>query len=178
MSNDVEIRDSEDSDHASDGDEDESFNRTGEESSQQPKKFRSKVYSYFEWIPNEKNKSIGKWRCTICGKEYSARVSTLKNHLDRSHKTLWDTGNETQSDIRNFMKKIPKKVQIDKRGFQDRLIKFIVCSNQPFTLVEEPEFLELINYVSGDNKLTIPPKSTTIRESVLQLFKTEKEALK
>ncbi|CAG7668801.1 unnamed protein product, partial [Allacma fusca] len=77
-----------------------------------PTAVRSKYYSFFTWVPDQKHSGQGKWKCKTCGNEYvvskGGGTGSLKNHLDRSHKNLLpviEGGNShlpNQQDIRRF----------------------------------------------------------------------------
>jgi hypothetical protein len=70
------------------------------------------------------------------------------------------------------------KEPISEEGFRSRLLKFIISSNQPFSLVEEPDFRELINYTSKQNPLVAVSSRRTIRSDLEKLHGQEKANLR
>jgi hypothetical protein len=70
------------------------------------------------------------------------------------------------------------KEPISEEGFRSRLLKFIISSNQPFSLVEKPDFRELINYTSKQNPLVAVPSRRTLRTDLEKLYGQEKATLR
>lgn len=63
---------------------------------------------------------------------------------------------------------------LSKLGAEKKLIKFMITSVQPFTLVEEEEFREYVMFLSQGSKLTELPSARTVRRRVAEQFKEYK----
>ncbi|CAG7733964.1 unnamed protein product [Allacma fusca] len=134
----------------------------------------SKYYSFFTWVPDQKRSGQGKWKCKTCGNEYvvskGGGTGSLKNHPDRSHKNLLPVIdkeihicqiNKTSED---FSRAINCKDGIRRKLPKPDFVKddkFLVTSNQPFSLVEEEEFRNFVGYCSGNNLAANFPSRTT-----------------
>ena len=56
------------------------------------------------------------------------------------------------------------------KRFKDALTNFIVATDQPFNLVEQPPFQELIQMISKDTSVTDLPSRTTMTTIIQQKF--------
>jgi len=73
-------------------------------------------------------------------------------------------------------KKLPQTVT--KEGFKEKLVKFIISTDQPFSIVEDEAFKQLIEYCSRDNPITKLPGQTTTRDDILKKFEDERNKIK
>jgi hypothetical protein len=72
-----------------------------------------------------------------------------------------------------------KSSPLSQEDFEEKLLAHVLCSGQPFTLVEEVEFRELIRSCLGDRKDDISiASSRTIRRMIDQMFHREKAYIK
>lgn len=64
--------------------------------------------------------------------------------------------------------------EITKETFRQKLIEFMVCTDQAFTLVDEPTFRDLIDYCSGGNKECGLFSAKTARTLIVDLYNEKK----
>ena len=142
----------------------------------EPSKKRSWVWRYFTNI-------LGEVRCTICNivMEYYGPTINLAWHLSHGHelskKTIYaslrqDAGLVSASDSEeeseteelnngNYSFSKTKKQKLD-----DKLVDFIACSNQPFSVVQNPQFKKFIEEaIPGYN----PPSRFTLSRRLIPL---------
>jgi len=85
---------------------------------------------------------------------------------------------ETNTLTKIFTKKIKTSLQLTEDCFKESLVKFIVTSNQPFTLVEEEDFRNLISLISKNEDVTRIPCAKTIKSWVRDMYERELARLK
>lgn len=67
---------------------------------------------------------------------------------------------------------------ITKETFRQKVISFIVCSDQPYTIVENQFFVDLIDYCSGGNDNCKLFSAKTAAENISKLFDDKKASMK
>lgn len=96
----------------------------------------------------------------------------MVNHMKRKHASMFS----------NEMSKIESsKVEnrlVTKEIFRQKISKFIVCSDQAFTIVENPYFIDLIDYCSGGNEACKLFSAKTAKEDIDKLYSEFKSNLK
>lgn len=110
-------------------------------------------------------------------------TGSLHNHLKLKHPAIYaqlkeptTTASENSNSILKFVQPNPtaKMETLTQETFQLKLISHVICSNQPFTLVEEVEFRKLLNYCLGSNSTTIKiPKSANTMKKWIEDFYVE-----
>lgn len=97
-------------------------------------------------------------------------TGTLVNHMKRKHPTTYF--NEVPPELPETEKRI-----VTKEIFQQKVIKFLVCTYQPFTIVEDPFFKEIIDYCSEGNDSCELFSAATAKNHVTQLFSEYKTSI-
>lgn len=71
----------------------------------------------------------------------------------------------------------PPPQPVTQTGFIDRLINFIIATDQPFNIVENEEFCELVKYVSKSNDNIKMPKRKSVKKLIHDKFVEERKKL-
>ncbi|KAJ6648282.1 putative AC transposase [Pseudolycoriella hygida] len=83
-------------------------------------------------------------------------MGTLNNHMNRNHKSIFDSEKRIREETVAAEKGHPitsyTPRTITSEIFRHKIVMFMICTDQPFTLVEDEFFRDLINYCSSDNK--------------------------
>lgn len=83
-------------------------------------------------------------------------TGSLTNHMNRSHRLVFeDAKKEKAATAKPEQLALNQETgprEITKEIFRKKLIEFMLCTDQAFTLVEDPYFRDLIDYCSGGNK--------------------------
>ncbi|KAJ6643111.1 putative AC transposase [Pseudolycoriella hygida] len=128
-----------------------------------PNKTRSPVYKFFEW-----DEQICKWKCTTCNVTYALQESgstgSLVNHMKRKHVSMYN------NEISNVESTKPENRVITKEGFRQQIAEFIVCCDQPFTIVENPYFIDLVDFCSGGNEACKLFSAQTAKEDIDKMY--------
>ncbi|CAG8695097.1 957_t:CDS:2, partial [Racocetra persica] len=129
------------------------------------------VWSYFSWNANNTNII-----CNICQQLYSpgTGVSTIKEHFTKNHKTEWEQIEQQlilphKSTEVYSIKKDPKKIAL----INAILIRWIICDQQPFSIVENDEFNLLIKMLNPWYKL---PSRQTISLKIQEFYEKQHNA--
>lgn len=87
------------------------------------------------------------------------------------------TDTDQQSVLSYFIdgSKLPSTFTVEE--FRKKLVKFVVATNQAFTIVESQEFKDLISYAGVQNKKLIINGADTLRNDIQTTFKEKKEML-
>lgn len=94
----------------------------------------------------------------------SGSTGSLVNHMKRKHLSMF---NEEISRI------VPSKVEkrlVTKEIFRQKISHFIVCCDEPFTIVESPYFIDLIDYCSEGNEACKLFSAKTAKEDIDKLY--------
>lgn len=109
----------------------------------------------------------------------------MLNHMKSSHKSKLTEADKTTDEkqkITTFYTpskaQVPKNEPVTEEGFQAKLISFIVHSNQPFRVVEDPHFSDLVNYLSRNNPKIKLPCAKTLRSWISNAYEKEKLKIK
>ncbi|CAG8735750.1 2719_t:CDS:1 [Cetraspora pellucida] len=131
------------------------------------------VWSHFSWSANNTNII-----CNICQQRYNpgTGVSTIKEHFTKNHKTEWEQIEQQllfphKSTEVYSMKKDPNKIAL----INAILIRWIICDQQPFSIVKNDEFNLLIEILNPWYKL---PKQQTISLKIQDLYEKQYEMFK
>lgn len=177
--------------------EDRIAENSAQSSAEKPKSTRAIVYQFFEWV-NETNQykcSICEYVCCLvhvsmmianyysilmfCRKQYSVPKSggtgSLNNHMNRKHKTIFDNAKNVKAVADG--RTIPSSsapLKITSEMFRHKIVMFMICSDQPFTLVEDEFFRDLINYCSSENKECQLFCAKTAKRSIEALYNENK----
>lgn len=92
--------------------------------------------------------------------------------------TTAQSGKEQQTLMSHVVPSKPPPPVISQTGVSERLIKFIITTDQPFNICENQEFLDLMKYISRDHKEVIVPRRKTLRTMIHARYEEEKEKLK
>ena len=145
---------------------------------------RSDVWSKwgFKKFPNKKVE-YDKVYCKLCGfcQKYNSTTTNMKFHLNSKHSLDGNKNSDvTQPKATQYFtskqkisERYPKKhpLQIKSRKV---LVKWICKRNRPFSIVEDPEFIEFCALL--DPKFELPSRSTIARD-VEATYKVEKEKM-
>lgn len=111
---------------------------------------------------------------SICSASYAPQASgstgSLINHMNRTHKSMYLESKIKTSQVENRL--------VTKELFRQKVIKFIVCSDQAFTIVEDPFFIDLIDYCSEGNDACKLFCAKTAKETIDKLFLEYKTNIK
>ena len=120
-------------------------------------------YTTKEPLPIKKGRNKGTmamhFKCNYCDKAFvGPSNSSVSMHLRKEHKS------KCLDLIASFDKNPkPKKAFFDKRKmrkpfdvdiFMGKLMKWIVRSDQPFSTVDDPDFIDMMKYIKNDIDLT------------------------
>lgn len=122
----------------------------------------------------------------LCRKKYavpkSGGTGSLNNHLDRDHKTIFDSAKKTKNG--NGVSTLSSSTdshntadfqitfnaeKITSEKFRHKLVKFMICCDEPLTLTENEYFRDLMSYMSGGNeecKMFCQDNQTTCHRSL------------
>jgi hypothetical protein len=126
----------------------------------------------------------GKRKCKLCTKSYTANRKTttnLVNHLMKSHTIEYETAKRKRDEmhISSTKRKKPNPVMeaFDRITFQesvymDKIGELLVSCDEPFALVERPQFRGLMEYMKPG---VYVPNRRKIRGHVMAMFSAEKE---
>ncbi|CAH1763824.1 8132_t:CDS:2, partial [Entrophospora sp. SA101] len=113
------------------------------------------------------NKQTNQYKCNHCSKLYKAQrdgsTSTLKNHLKKSHANLFS---KEVGPIDIFLKS-ENKLKFTQESWNNDLIKWIVTSDQPFTVIESNFFKTMIKRLKPEAKIF---SADTIRNNIFKSF--------
>lgn len=151
-------------------------------SSGKPKKTRALVYQFFEWNDQTTQYKcklceyvsfpiyllashyifihclvISMFRRKTYSIPKSGGTGSLNNHMNRCHKSVFDGEKKLkeESDFAENGRLVASRsipVPITSEMFRHKIVMFMVCTDQPFTLVEDIYFRDLVMYCSGGNK--------------------------
>lgn len=111
--------------------------------------------------------------CILCSKKYSPNSSTgtLKTHYLKSH-----TKPQSNSEDR-IEKKISDYFQTNfsQKIANEKLLKWVIRSNQPLSLIEEVEFLEFCSHLN--ERFTVPCRQT-LKKNLEELYLKKKEEIR
>lgn len=94
----------------------------------------------------------------------------------RKHTSMWN--NELAKTMaKTESSKVENRV-VTKEIFRQKISKFIVCSDQAYTIVENPYFTDLIDYCSGGNEACKLFCAKTAKEDIDKLFLDFKSNIK
>jgi hypothetical protein len=114
-------------------------------------------------------------------KSFKNVVATLRNHLKNKHPFLLKSteegpkkaplSKEGTGSVAELVTCNIRQEPLSKAGAEKKLIKFMITSVQPFTLVEEEEFREYVRFLSQGSKLAELPSARTVRRRIAEQFK-------
>lgn len=101
--------------------------------------------------------------------------------MNRDHKSVFQDVKKAKSQnggsFSNACQKfIPEKITSD--VFRHKLVKFMICCDEPFTLSENEYFRDLISYVSGGNDECRLFSAKTTKGHISDLYGEYKSAMK
>ncbi|XP_021967047.1 zinc finger BED domain-containing protein DAYSLEEPER [Folsomia candida] len=135
---------------------------------------KSLLNVHFEWDNTENG-----FMCIHCRNimkaDKSGSTSNLGRHIKRKHPTIHANNIESQNKITQFTYSVDKEVKYSQEEFEKSLVNFILLSSQPFTLVQEKSFIEMIYKCNPKTQL---PSATTIKRRITELYDIEKNNLK
>ncbi|CAB4485121.1 unnamed protein product [Rhizophagus irregularis] len=108
---------------------------------------RSEAYQYFTF-------KTQRWYCNYCSKNFG----------DKSTSTLW-----------RHIAKYPKIVEarrFNQKGFRKRTVRWVVINDQPFNVIENEEFKDMISFIRPGIYI---PCANTLRRDLTENFKNAKE---
>lgn len=96
--------------------------------------------------------------------------------MKQNHASKFDTA--IQKKITDHMQRIEKEKedvrQISQEDFNEKLVKFVVCSDQPFSVVEDEDFVDLLNGTQGPSGAISLPGRTKMRQLINERYKLSK----
>jgi hypothetical protein len=84
---------------------------------------------------------------------------------------------EGKGSVAQLAARTTRQEPLSKLGAEKKLIKFMITSVQPFTLVEEEEFKEYVQFLSQGSKFTELASARTVRRRVSEQFQDYKRNL-
>ncbi|CAG8516237.1 16548_t:CDS:2 [Acaulospora morrowiae] len=114
--------------------------------------------------------------CNLCLQRYSSktRVSTLKGHFVTNHRETWEgIRQQTMLPINSLE---CDKMDAEKAAKLDYfLLRWIVCDQQPFSIVEEKEFYDLISTLNSQYKLL---SHQMVSVKIQEMYEKQRKVLK
>lgn len=126
-----------------------------------------------------KGEEILHFKCKYCVKEFQGPSnSSLLQHLRQNHQRkcpeLLPKENSTKP-TRKFFDKAKMKKPFDQDIFMGKLLKWIVRSDQPFSIVDDEDFNDMLEYLKTD--ITVHSRRTFMRR-LEELYDERKDKLK
>lgn len=105
----------------------------------------------------------------------SGGTGSLNNHMNRKHKSAFDSEKKVKevAALAENGRTIPTHsapLKITSEMFRHKVELFMICTDQPFTLVEDEFFRDLIDYCSSSNKECQLFCAKTAKRSIESLF--------
>ncbi|CAB4445821.1 unnamed protein product [Rhizophagus irregularis] len=130
----------------------------------------STVWSHFTLV-----EKLTKAQCNYCNAKYkraSGNTTNLHKHLQRKHSSKVEHEAESTSEMDKFVtKEIPRYTATIFREF---ITKWIVCDDQPFTVVENEQLRKIFRLLFPNIK-TI--SADTARNNIIDAFKEERNKI-
>jgi len=116
----------------------------------------SDVWEFFQRIKDDDNVFISV-KCQLCEAEYGTATSTttLRRHLNGTHSSVYTSNNQKQ-------RQTPSYTAAEQEHITVKLAQWISVDLQPFSVVEQVEFRQLINTL--DSCYIIPCRQTITQE--------------
>lgn len=122
----------------------------------------------------------------ICRKHYSVPkfggTGSLNNHMNRKHKTIFNDAKKAKKlKAHTEQRTIPSSsapLKITREMFRHKIVMFMICSDQPFTLVEDEFFRDLIDYCSSGHQECQLFCAKTAKRSIEALYTEYKSKMK
>jgi len=116
-------------------------------------------------------------------KPKDSSTGPLHNHMTRLHPIEYEANSSDSSSKRGKNAKNVKKTtqvatpKLTEESFREALVKFVVNTNQSFSIVESTELRELVELISKDHQLTKLPGRTLMTTTIQQQFTYYKKKL-
>jgi BED zinc finger len=135
-------------------------------------KTQSIAWQYFNKVYDEKGKHIQS-KCKYCIQIYSKGTSTtiLKEHWAKYHSKIQPGSIGSLEASFGFSVSKPK---LQKEDIMEKLINWIIMDNQPFQVVDNTYFKELINILNPGFQI---PSRNTIKDKIYKKFTEYKQKL-
>ncbi|CAB4391009.1 unnamed protein product [Rhizophagus irregularis] len=133
----------------------------------------SVVWKHFDRFVDNKGTSWAK--CRYCGNgKYnmdSGSTGNLLRHLNKLHPNKVNPSIAQQAEIiKNFLQSANNvKIKFSNELFRAKLVEWIATDDQPFTVVESPEFRYVIQICNAEAQI---PTADTIKNDILKLYKS------
>lgn len=108
-------------------------------------------------LPIEKGKKKGQkarhFKCNYCDKSYAGPSdSSFTTHLKKDHPSKCPelVKNKSNMPKRDFFKKAKMQGPFDENIFMGKILKWVVRSDQPFSVVDDEDFADLLSYLKKD----------------------------
>ncbi|CAB5351658.1 unnamed protein product [Rhizophagus irregularis] len=131
------------------------------------------VWKHFDRFVDNKGTSWAK--CRYCGNgKYnmdSGSTGNLLRHLNKLHPNKVNPSIAQQAEIiKNFLQSANNvKIKFSNELFRAKLVEWIATDDQPFTVVESPEFRYVIQICNAEAQI---PTADTIKSDILKLYKS------
>lgn len=102
--------------------------------------------------------------------------------MNRNHKSVFDNEKKTKEETdaaesgRSVTSHTPRVITSE--IFRHKIVMFLICTDQPFTLVEDEFFRDLISYCSSDNKECKLFCAKTAKSDIKGLYDEYKDKMK
>lgn len=73
---------------------------------------------------------------------------------------------------------VPVIPKVTKEGVKEKLLKLLICTDQPFSFVEDKFFREFVSYVSNEDANAELPCRQTVRAWITEAYLERKQMLK
>jgi hypothetical protein len=131
------------------------------------------VWNFFQKIRNVNNVIIS-FNCQLCEAEYGSltSTSTLRRHLMKVHAStyVYEPNQLSRNSSRNF-----SYTGTEQKYITTKLTQWVAADLQPFTIVEQEQFRELVHTLDPYYNL---PCRQTLKEEVNLLFSQRKSNIK
>lgn len=140
------------------------------------KKQKSWVWNHASKLQIEENgRVVIGIRCNYCGTLLKTDSSTsgMGRHLKAKHPALLKSGSHQSTLVQAFENS--KSAHFNAKVFEDKLLRFVVLSELPFRIVEEPSLMELLCEANPHVNLF---SRGTLRRRILQLHQQLAEKMR
>ncbi|CAG7785207.1 unnamed protein product, partial [Allacma fusca] len=105
-------------------------------------------------------------------KEPNSGTGNLLKHLRNKHPIKLQDPDAAPNTTNSPIIAAFKKMEFSSEEFHQRLVKFIILTDQPFSIVDADSFRNLLGYVSPSTASI--PKRDAIKNKILAMYNVEK----
>ncbi|GET63253.1 zinc finger BED domain-containing protein RICESLEEPER 2-like [Rhizophagus irregularis DAOM 181602=DAOM 197198] len=174
VNTDIDGYDMEDDDRLPETEPDQEMNEADDDQEITIEKSKKKTsIAHLNFTLNKQNNTHS---CIHCGMTYkvskNGSTSTLIKHLKNKHNNIIAAEKKVGA-MDKFVKKADE-LKFTQDNWRNDLIKWVVVSDQPFTVVDDDHFKVMIKRL---NREAIIPSAVTIRKDIHQAFNDEQTSI-